>query len=82
MKRFETSGRWIGSLVLLLAVATAGPATASQDDLRRLLDSGGMEIPARPLPAPPFALPGLDGTPIRLADLQGRAVMLYFWTTW
>jgi len=33
--------------------------------------------------APDFTLPDLDGTPIRLASLQGtKAVLINFWATW
>lgn len=33
-------------------------------------------------PAPDFTLTDLDGETVRLADLQGKAVMLNFWATW
>ena len=33
-------------------------------------------------PAPDFTLPTLSGTPIRLAELRGKAVLLNFWATW
>ncbi len=33
------------------------------------------------VPAPDFALPGLDGPSITLADLQGRTLLLYVWFT-
>ena len=36
--------------------------------------------PARPAPA--FELPDLSGRPHRLADLRGKVVLLFFWTTW
>jgi peroxiredoxin len=33
-------------------------------------------------PAPDFALSDLDGTPVSMKDLRGKAVVLYFWATW
>ena len=30
----------------------------------------------------PFTLPSLDGKPLSLSDLKGRAALLYFWATW
>ena len=35
-----------------------------------------------PKPAPAFELPDLDGRVQRLADLRGKVVLLFFWTTW
>ena len=32
--------------------------------------------------APPFDLPTITGERVRLADYEGRPVLLYFWTTW
>ncbi len=33
-------------------------------------------------PAPSFALADLNGNPVRLADLQGRPVIVNFWASW
>lgn len=33
-------------------------------------------------PAPAFALTGIDGQPVRLADFRGRPVLLNFWASW
>jgi thiol-disulfide isomerase/thioredoxin len=38
--------------------------------------------PAVGVPAPPLAAQAIDGTPINLADLRGRVVVLDFWATW
>jgi cytochrome oxidase Cu insertion factor (SCO1/SenC/PrrC family) len=35
-----------------------------------------------PRPAPAFTLPDLDGRPVSLADLRGKVVLLFYWTTW
>ena len=32
--------------------------------------------------APDFELKSLDGTPVRLSDYRGKAVLLNFWATW
>lgn len=33
-------------------------------------------------PAPPFEATDLEGNPVSLSDLRGRAVMLNFWASW
>ena len=65
-----------------MAIAPAGWSAAGQDEARRLVEALAMDVPARPMLAPPFVLRGLDGADTRLPDLQGRMVLLYFWTTW
>lgn len=73
-------------LIMLLVVVGAPllpiSGVALGRDVRPRLEALGIGIPARPLAAPTFSLPDLDGTSVRLGDLRGRIVMLYFWTTW
>ena len=47
----------------------------------RLLSSGAAPIGIGSQ-APDFALADLDGNPVRLADLQGRPVIVNFWASW
>ncbi|MGH7822168.1 MAG: TlpA disulfide reductase family protein [Candidatus Binatia bacterium] len=38
--------------------------------------------PDRPLEAPDFVLPDLDGSAVRMRDLRGKVVVLNLWATW
>jgi peroxiredoxin len=64
-------GPWV------IALVVAGAA------LFALLSSEGDQAVGRGTPAPPFALSRLsDGSQVRLADLEGRVVLINFWATW
>lgn len=78
--RARGAGRAAVASLLLLALAHA-PA-AGKAHVEELIGALGLDVPARPLAAPPFTAPDLDGRSVRLADHAGRVVMLYFWTTW
>jgi len=78
-----TVGRMVVAPIVLVGIllALVTPLDADEET-RRLLQALGVDTLARPAIAPPFSLPDVNGTAIRLTDLQGRIVMLYFWTTW
>jgi cytochrome oxidase Cu insertion factor (SCO1/SenC/PrrC family) len=68
--------RWWAPLALVLALL---PSLAAAAPDFAALDIHHYE---RPRPAPVFALPDLDGREVRLADLQGKVVLLFYWATW
>jgi cytochrome oxidase Cu insertion factor (SCO1/SenC/PrrC family) len=78
--------RRITSMITSLAAAVAFLAPvaslAVSEEVRALLRELSIQVPARELNAPPFSLSDTNGAPVRLADYKGRAVMIYFWTTY
>jgi cytochrome oxidase Cu insertion factor (SCO1/SenC/PrrC family) len=66
------------ALVLALIGLSLLPAAAADDSLDELL-SAFQVTPLGDQTPPPFLLESLDGKPVGLADVRGRAVMLYFW---
>ena len=82
MSRMRRAGRslaWLALLagVPLLLLDAAWPAPPAS-----MLETLQLARPTSRLEAPAFDLPTLDGRPVRLADLRGRVVLLYFWATW
>jgi cytochrome oxidase Cu insertion factor (SCO1/SenC/PrrC family) len=67
--------RLLGGLVLALLLPIAAAAAP---------DFGALDIQRYnpPKPAPAFSLPDLDGRQVRLADLRGKVVLLFYWATW
>lgn len=72
----------VGALLAVVLVASGG------DDADRATSGGGGTtfVGAGPATvgeaAPDFALPGLDGGRIALADYAGKPVMVNFWASW
>jgi cytochrome oxidase Cu insertion factor (SCO1/SenC/PrrC family) len=60
-------------LALLLPLAVAAAPDFAALDIQKY---------DPPKPAPGFSLPDLEGRPVRLADLQGKVVLLFYWATW
>ena len=71
MRRPALAASLVLALLLPLAVAAA-PDFAALD----------IQPYDPPKPAPGFSLPDLEGRPVRLADLQGKVVLLFYWATW
>jgi peroxiredoxin len=65
-------------LGLLLALVVAGIWWTQRDATSNLESLGRMAGE----PAPDVALTLLDGSPLRLSDLQGRVVVVNFWASW
>jgi cytochrome oxidase Cu insertion factor (SCO1/SenC/PrrC family) len=69
-----------GSIVaaaLWATVAAAQPAAVPS-----AWEKMGVQVYESPKPAPAFVLPALDGGTVRLEDLKGKVVLLFFWATW
>ena len=74
--RGTPAGLALTSFLLAWLATAVGPA--AEPDFASL----GVQRYDPPKPAPDFALPALDGRTVRLRDLQGKVVLLFFWTTW
>jgi hypothetical protein len=68
-------------LPVLVVLALAGSSVAAP----RMLEDLMMDLTIAPLDPqvpPALAATSLDGRRVTLADVTGKAVLVYFWATW
>ena len=68
-------------LSVLVVLVLAGSSVAAP----RVLDDLMMDLTIAPLDPqvpPALAVTSLDGRRVTLADVTGKAVLVYFWATW
>lgn len=76
------STRPLAAAILIAAALWAGAAAAQPAAAPPAWAKLGIQPYESPRPAPPFALPALDGRTVRLEDQKGKALLLFFWATW
>jgi len=69
------------ALLTLAAVVGAQPRGRSADALEELLFDLYL-VPLDGREPSPFTLKTLEGRDVSLANLRGKAVLIYYWTTW
>jgi cytochrome oxidase Cu insertion factor (SCO1/SenC/PrrC family) len=64
--------------LVLIATLLLAPAVWAEPDF------ASMQVAPYdpPKTAPALALPDLEGKTVRLADLKGKVVLVFFWATW
>ena len=72
------SGNVTRGLLLVLVLWLAAGSASAEDPLA-VLKIGRVGTGTV---ATPFALTALDGSPVQLADLKGKVVVINFWATW
>lgn len=70
---------WLLGAFIILSLGVSPPARPADVDY---FEAVGLEKIEGKVAAPSFSLPDLQGNRVSLDNLQGKGVMLYFWTTW
>ena len=73
--KFSLSVLGVLALAGIVALIVAGGPVVAKDPQTLT------PVPERP-PAPDFNLKDPDGNPVRLADFQGKPLIINFWATW
>ncbi|HZQ91545.1 MAG TPA: TlpA disulfide reductase family protein [Terriglobales bacterium] len=71
-------------VVLAVGIMITAAVRMARKDTAQFNAGGGSTSPAdlRGAMAPDFELKSLDGQPVKLSSLRGKAVLLNFWATW
>ena len=80
MRRQREVRSRLGFFLLLGLLLTLTPLRAPAAESPTLPE--GLAAPGQSTPMPAFELPDPDGNPVRSEDLQGKVVVVRFWTTW
>jgi thiol-disulfide isomerase/thioredoxin len=83
----DATRTWIsGALVVVAAGLVFAAFSYAQPTTQPLPKPTPAPVVRPPVPgrqaAPGFTLPTVDGTPVSLASLKGRVVLVDFWATW
>ena len=68
----------LAAIVLLALALLPGAAAGAAPDFQSLQ----VQPYQPPKPAPAFSLPAVDGRTVRLEELRGKLVLVFFWATW
>ena len=78
----DTDKALIESVLAQLEAAHPGYAPIQEYKDRVAADKAQRDRLANGNPAPGFSYPQIDGTPLALADLKGKVVLVDFWASW